>query len=84
MKQLGMLLAGIVVLSSSSASLEAGKTYWALFGVVETSTMTPTELEVPTGPIAAPILCAQETPDCYQLGVTPNGTITRTWVSKPK
>jgi len=52
--------------------------YWALFGPLDgISTMTPSGLGIPVSNV---VLRSPTTPDCYQLSVTPNGTITTKWV----
>lgn len=79
MKRWASLIA--VALSTTTAT---PKIYWAIFGEVEVSTMTPPGLGISTGPVSNVILKSPTTPDCYTLTVTPNGTIGTKWTKCPQ
>lgn len=66
----------VVMLSTSTV-------YWAIWGPIDVSSGTPAMVGVSTGPVANVILHSQTTPDCYQLIVTPNGTLGTQWTQCP-
>lgn len=78
-----------IIVSTATVHFETGKTYWMLFGEIDSSTETLALFGV--GPsTAAPatsqqiILKSPTTPDCYLPGVNPNGSWKPTWVPCPK
>lgn len=68
----------------AAAVLVSTQTYWAIWGPVETSTATPSVIGISSGVVSNVILKSPNTPDCYQLTVTPNGTIGTKWAQCPK
>lgn len=81
-KSLAKILLGIVITSTTIPS--DGPVYWAIFGPVDVSTMTPyVPPVVSTGPSTFVVLKSSTSTDCYSLAVTPNGTLKTVWVKCP-
>lgn len=77
-------LTGLLFAVALSTAPATDVYYWAVFGKLEVSTATASGLGLSTGTVSNVILKSPNSPDCYQLTVSPNGTIGTKWVLCPK
>lgn len=87
-KSLFPLLA--VICSTSTCTLGPDDMLWGVFGHLAVSTETPSWFNptvpvVSTAPATNVVVCSEQSPnDCYKLKVTPNGTWSSQWVTRPQ